>query len=108
MKDQPPKHFTKFMENFPEVGDAYSNLGNAVRAAGPLDDKTSALIKIAISGGARIQGGFHSHVRKARLKGASWEEIKHVVMLSLPTLGFPVMMSLLSWVEDVEKKEAEE
>lgn len=68
MKDQPPKHFTTFMENYPEVGDAYSKLGSAVRAAGPLDEKTAALIKVAISGGARIQGGFHSHCTKSQVK----------------------------------------
>jgi 4-carboxymuconolactone decarboxylase len=107
MKDNPPKHFTKFMQEYPEVGKAYSILGDSVHHAGPLNEKTRSLIKIAISGGAKMQGAFHAHVRKARLVGVSFDEIKHVVMLSLPTLGFPNMMALLSWVEDVEKIEAE-
>jgi 4-carboxymuconolactone decarboxylase len=105
MNDKPPKHFTKFTQDYPDVGNAYSLLGDSVHKAGPLDEKTRALIKVAISGGAKIQGAFHAHVRKARMLGISFDEIKHVVLLSLPTIGFPNMMALLSWVEDVELKE---
>ena len=106
MSDQPPKHFTKFSKNYPEVAEAYSELGDAVHNAGPLDEKTRALIKIAISGGSKTQGAFHAHVRKARRLGISYEEIKHVAILSTPTIGFPNMMALMSWIEDVEKKES--
>jgi 4-carboxymuconolactone decarboxylase len=105
MSDQPPKHFTKFTKNYPEVAEAYSALGDSVHKAGPLDEKTRALIKIAISGGSKTQGAFHAHVRKARKLGISFEEIRHVALLSTPTIGFPNMMALMSWIEDVEKKE---
>lgn len=105
MSDQPPKHFTKFSNNYPEVAKAYAELGDAVHSAGPLDEKTRALIKIAISGGSKTQGAFHAHVRKARRLGISYEEIKHVALLSTPTIGFPNMMALMSWIEDVENKE---
>lgn len=105
MSDQPPKHFTKFIKNYPEVAESYSALGDAVHKAGPLDEKTRALIKIAISGGSKTQGAFHAHVRKARKLGISYDEIKHVALLSTPTIGFPNMMALMSWIEDVEKKE---
>ena len=105
MSAQPPKHFTKFTKNYPEVAEAYSALGDAVHNAGPLDEKTRALIKIAISGGSKTQGAFHAHVRKARQLGVSYDEIRHVAILSTPTIGFPNMMALMSWIEDVEKKE---
>jgi len=105
IKDQPPKHFTKFTNKYPKVGQAYSNLGDAVHESGPIDERARALIKVAISGGAKIQGAFHAHVRKARLLGISWEEIEHVVLISLPTLGFPNMMALMAWTEDIKNKE---
>jgi alkylhydroperoxidase/carboxymuconolactone decarboxylase family protein YurZ len=105
MSDQPPKHFTRFGKNYPEVAKAYAELGDAVHNAGPLDEKTRALIKIAISGGSKTQGAFHAHVRKARRLGISYEEIKHVALLSTPTIGFPNMMALMSWIDDVEQKE---
>ncbi len=101
MKDKPPKRFQAFTKDHPEIAKAYSNLGEAVHNAGPLDDKTRALVKIAISGASRQEGGFHAHVRKARLLGISKEEIQHVALLALPTLGFPSMMMLLSWIDDV-------
>ncbi|RMD75982.1 MAG: carboxymuconolactone decarboxylase family protein [Bacteroidetes bacterium] len=105
MKDQPPKRFVRFTKDFPEVARAYSALGDAVHAAGPLDERTRALIKCAISGAARLEGGFHAHVRKARRLGISKEEVQHVALLAMPTVGFPHAMTLLSWIDDVYDKE---
>jgi 4-carboxymuconolactone decarboxylase len=100
-EDKIPKRFTRFMEQYPEIGKAYGDLGDAVHKAGPLDAKTRALIKVAISGGAMLEGGFHSHVRKAIQAGASREELEQIALLALPTIGFPSMMALLSWIEDI-------
>ena len=88
------------MEDFPQVGKAYEDLGNAVHTSGPLDDKTRALIKLAISTGARLEGAVHSHTRKALKAGASKEEMQHVALLALPTIGLPSMMAALSWIEE--------
>lgn len=96
-----PKRFTKFTEDYPEVAKAYEELGNAVHAAGPLDAKARALVKLGISTGARLEGAVHSHVRKALSAGVSPEEMRQVVLLSLPTIGLPSMMAALSWVDDV-------
>ncbi len=100
-KDKIPKRFTRFMEAYPEIGNAYSQLGDAVHKAGPLDDRTRALVKVAISGGAMLEGAFHSHIRKAVGAGVSKEELQHVAFLALPTIGFPSMMALLSWIDDI-------
>jgi AhpD family alkylhydroperoxidase len=98
---QIPKRFQKFTEDYPEVAEAYEQLGNAVHKAGPLDEKTRALIKLAISIGARLEGAVHSHVRKALKVGCTPEEMKQVALLSLPTIGLPSMMAALSWIEDI-------
>jgi len=100
-KDKIPKRFTRFMEKFPEIGKAYSDLGDAVHKAGPLDEKTRALVKVAISGGAMLEGAFHSHIRKAVKAGATKEELQHIAFLALPTIGFPSTMALLSWIDDI-------
>lgn len=76
-------------------------MGDAVHKAGPLDDKTRALIKLAISTGARLEGAVHSHVRKAIKAGATKEEMFQVALLSLPTIGLPSMMAALSWIDDI-------
>lgn len=96
-----PKRYKMFQEKYAEVANAYESMGNAVHKAGPLDDKTRALIKLSISTGARFEGAVHSHTRKALKTGCSAEEIRHAVMLSLPTIGLPSMMAALSWVDDI-------
>lgn len=102
---KPPKRFQQFIKNYPDVAQAYSSLGDAVHAAGPLDEKTRALIKLGISAGARLEGAFHSHVRKALTAGVTVDEIRHAVLLALPTIGLPSMMAALSWIDDVLNEE---
>jgi len=96
-----PKRYRKFMTDFPEVGSAYESMGQAVHAAGPLDAKTRALVKLVTSAAARLEGGVHSHCRKAVAAGCTPEEIRHAIVLTLPTIGLPSMMAALSWVDDV-------
>ncbi len=98
---QIPKRFMKFKEDYPEIAEAYEKMGNAVHTSGPLDDKTRAFIKLALSAGAGLEGAVHSHTRKALEKGISKEEIRQTILLALPTLGLPKMMAALSWVEDI-------
>ena len=99
-----PKRYKKFKQDFPDIVDAYERLGDAVHQDGPLDAKTRALIKLAVSTGARLEGAVHSHTRKAIAAGATKEELRHVAILSLPTIGLPSMMAALSWVDDVVDK----
>lgn len=96
-----PKKFQRFTDEFPKVAEAYSKLGDAVHTAGPLDDKTRALVKLAISTGARMEGAVHSHTRKALEAGLTKEEIRQTVLLSLPTIGLPNMMAAMSWIDDI-------
>lgn len=99
-----PKHFIKFREKYPELAEAYENLGNAVHKSGSLDNKTRALIKLAVSAGAGMEGAVHAQVRKALELNITPEEIRHTVLLSFPTIGFPAMMAALSWVNDILDK----
>ncbi len=103
-----PKKYRQFLEDYPEVGKAYEAFGEAAACAGPLDAKTRSLVKLGISTGARLEGAVQSHTRKALTAGASPDEIRQVVILSAPTIGFPAMMIGLTSVEDVLRKDAEE
>ena len=91
----------RFAELNPSVALAYERLGEACAQAGPLDDKTRELIKLALAVGARLEGGVHSHVRRALDVGASPSEIRHVVTLAVPTLGFPNAAAAFTWIEGV-------
>lgn len=99
--DKVPRRFEEFMATYPRIGEAYGYLGEAVAEAGPLDAKVRALVKIGISIGAGQAGGTRSQTRKALLAGATHQEIRHAVLQSTTTIGFPNMMAGLSWVDDV-------
>ncbi len=88
----------KFME-------ALEQLGETVRRAGPLDEKTSHLIQLAGAAAIRSEGAVHSHVRRALEAGATPEEIYHAVLLLTSTIGFPNTSAAMSWVYTaLEKK----
>ena len=96
-----PKRYTRFQKQHPGIAAAYEQLGAACHAAGPLDAKTRALVKVALSVGAKLEGGAHSHVRKALEAGVGEDELRHVALLAIPTLGFPSAMAAMSWIDDV-------
>lgn len=98
---KPPKPYRDFVQRHPHVASAYEQLGEAVRAAGPLSEREIALVKLAISVGARLEGPTHAHTRKARAAGVETEALEQVAVLACPTVGFPNMMAALSWVRDV-------
>ena len=96
-----PKRFTAFVETYPGIGAAYEAMSSAVAEAGPLDEKSRALIKLGISIGAGMEGATHSQARKALEAGATPEELRHAALQALTTIGFPSMMCGYMWVEDV-------
>ncbi len=102
-----PKSYQKMHENYPEFMQAYEAMGKATREAGPLSDREVALVKLAISITAGLEGGSHSHTRKALAAGCSDDDLRHVAMLTAPTIGFPTMMRAKSWVEDVLQKQSD-
>ncbi len=98
---KPPKPFRDFAKQYPGVTEAYERLGEEVRAAGLLSPREVALVKLAISVGALMEGSAHAHARKAQAQGVQAADLEHVVLLSCPTIGFPNMMAALGWVRDV-------
>jgi 4-carboxymuconolactone decarboxylase len=85
--------------------EALEHLGETVRQAGPLDEKTTHLIQLAAAAAIRSEGSVHSHVRRALKAGATPEEIYHTVLLLTSTIGFPNTSAAMSWVYTaLEKK----
>ena len=97
---KPPTFYTQFLKKYPVVGAKYEQLGEAVHNQGPLDERERALIKLAISGSNLYQSAFKAHVRKALAAGITRDEIEHLALLMLPTVGFPTMMVLMGIIED--------
>src|SRR3989441_10038919 len=100
-----PGWYKEQKRKYPEVFRAYEDLGEVCRKAGPLDGKTAALVKLGIAVGTRHEGAVHSHTRRSLEAGATIDEGRHVVLLSLTTIGLPAMMAALSWGEEVAKSD---
>ncbi|WP_333841098.1 carboxymuconolactone decarboxylase family protein [Pelomicrobium sp.] len=100
-KDKAPKAYLQLKKAHGPVFDALERLGQQVREAGPLDEKTGHLIQLAAAAATRSEGAVHSHVRRALAAGASREEIHHSLLLLVSTIGFPHVVAALTWAEDV-------
>jgi len=98
MQELPPA-FRQFQDDHPDVHAAYEALAAAAHKAGPLDERTRHLVKLAIAVGGRLEGAVRSHAGRAREAGVSEKELDHVVMLSLTTIGLPSMVAARTWVK---------
>ncbi len=100
MRTELPTPVEKFTKDYREVWGAFTELGDRCHEAGPLDEKMRRLVKLALTIGAGLEGGTHSAVRNALAAGITPEEIKHVAVLGITTLGFPSTMRALTWIDD--------
>jgi 4-carboxymuconolactone decarboxylase len=100
-----PKTYEDFSDKFSEIMKDYKQLGKVCREAGPLERKYQDLIKLGIAIGTNSRGAVMSSVRKALASGATSGEIRHAVLLSLTTTGFPNMIAALGWVDEVLEHE---
>ena len=99
-----PGQYVRIQKRFKKFTDAVENLGKAAKAAGPLDEKTSHLIRLAAAAAIGSEGALHSHTRRALEAGAKPDEIYHALILLTSTIGFPRVSAALSWADDVMKK----
>ena len=95
-----PKAVNQFRKRHPKVWKAFNELGERCHEAGPLDEKSRRLVKLAMSIGAGLEGAAHSAVRNAREAGVTTAEIDHVAVLAISTLGFPAATRAMTWISD--------
>ncbi len=95
----------EFAEAYPDVWEAYSDLGEAAAGAGPIDDETKRLVKLGLAVASQSEGAVHSHVRRGLEEGIEPAALKQVAILAIPTVGFPQAMAALSWIEDLTDEE---
>ena len=96
-----PSTASELAEAYPDVWDAYADLGEACSTTGPIDGETKRLVKLSLAVGAQSEGAVHSHVRRALDEGVDPETLRHVAILSIPTIGFPKAMAALTWIDDL-------
>ena len=101
MARQPSKQYLKLKERYGALIDAVETMGRAVRASGPLDEKSVCLIQLGAAAVIHSEGSVHSHTVRALEAGATPEEIHHAIIVLASTIGFPTVSAALSWVDDV-------
>jgi alkylhydroperoxidase/carboxymuconolactone decarboxylase family protein YurZ len=90
-------------ERHPEIWESFTELGERCAEAGPLDAHTRHLVKLAFAAGAGLEGAVHSHTRRALADGLTAEELRHVAVLAIPTLGLATAVRALTWIDDIAK-----
>jgi len=95
-----PRSWQRLDREYPDVVAAYDVLSDACRHAGPLDEATVALVKLAVSVGRGAQRTVHSHAKKALRAGADPRALRQVALAALPTIGLPAALAALRWVDE--------
>jgi len=102
--DELPAQFKKLIRDYPDVCSAFENLGTECHNAGPLNEKARKLAKLGIAIGTGSEGAVHSAVRNALQANVSKEEIMHVGILAITTIGLPHAIAAMSWIKDLLEK----
>lgn len=98
--EKAPRSWQRLSDGYPDVVAAYDVFSDVCRHAGPLDEPTVALVKLAVSVGCGAQRTVHSHAKKALRAGAEPQALRQVALVALPTIGLPATLDALRWVEE--------
>jgi alkylhydroperoxidase/carboxymuconolactone decarboxylase family protein YurZ len=87
---------------FPGVMEGHRALQAAAAEGGPLDERTRELILLAAFTVGRQEGGFRSHCRRALAAGATPEEVRQAVVITLSNVAsIEIVADALLWAEEV-------
>jgi alkylhydroperoxidase/carboxymuconolactone decarboxylase family protein YurZ len=85
--------FSRFKQEYPEIYALEEELGRRIHHdGGPLDERTRWLVKLAMSAAAGRHRALETHIVKARAAGVQEQDIRHALLLLIPTVGFPAFM----------------
>ncbi len=96
------KAYTVFKSEFPELAAQVDATSHALRVdGGPLDERTCALVKLAVAAASGHQRAVQTHLAAAREAGVPEAEIEHALLLLITTCGFPTFMEAYSTCKGV-------
>ena len=73
MQERTPKSIQEFQSKYPQIWEAFAELGKRSHENGPLDEKTRRLVKLGMAIAFRHEGAVHSAARNALKSRASVE-----------------------------------
>ena len=100
MQERMPKSVQGFQDQHPKIWEAFADLGKRCHETGPLDEKTRRLVKLGMAIAFRHEGAVHSATRNALKSGATLEELHHVAILAITTVGWPAAFAAMTWMND--------
>ena len=102
MPEKLPNAAGRLADEHPDVWSAYAALGKACAEAGPLTPRERRLVKLALAAGAGVEGGVHSHTRRALAEGIEADAVRQVALLAIGTLGLPRAVAARTWIDDIK------
>jgi alkylhydroperoxidase/carboxymuconolactone decarboxylase family protein YurZ len=93
-----------FQKESPEVAEAFDELIEALKATKGLDNKTKQLIYIALQASLGNPAAIYYHVPMAKRAGASREEVKGAILVTLTICGLNGVTSCLPTALEIYDK----
>jgi alkylhydroperoxidase/carboxymuconolactone decarboxylase family protein YurZ len=93
-----------FYREAPEVSKAFDGLIDALKNTKGLDDKTKQLVYIGIKAALGDATAIFHHVPMAKKSGASREEIRDAILITLTVCGLKGVISCLTLALEVYDK----
>ncbi len=86
--------FEAFAKEAPEVHAAWMEAVEKLDRASKLDPKTEELAYLAVMAAVRLESGIPFHVKMAKMRGATREEVVSAILVGLPAVGNAVTAAL--------------
>jgi alkylhydroperoxidase/carboxymuconolactone decarboxylase family protein YurZ len=102
--EQKPNPIDAFYNEAPEVAEAFDGLIEALKNTKGLDAKTKQLVYIGIKAALGDTTAVYFHVPMAKKAGATREEIKDTILITLTVCGLRGVMTSLPVALDVYDK----
>ena len=99
-----PEYFKELKSKYPVVADAFDRLAESCAVAGPLDARSQRFVKLGAAIALGSEGDVQNLTIQALQEGITSDEIRHAVLLTVSTAGFPAMIVAMQWVEVVLEK----
>ena len=94
-KENVSKGFEILMNETGEVGTSFAQLVESLAKESVLDKKTHDLVYISVLTSLKAYSGLPFHISLAMQHGASIEEIKSAMLISMPLIGLQVKEALI-------------
>lgn len=86
--------FETFAKEAPDTQKAWMEMVQKLDSTSALDKKTEELAYVAVLAAVRLESGIPFHVKMAKDKGATREEIVSAILVGLPAVGNAAVQAL--------------